>query len=157
MTQLLSNFITNAGWLAPLYYVSSFLLSALLPIIPTPLIGALGGKAFGFLPAVIYGVFGLSAGAYTALVLARRLGRPLLLRFIKAEAWNEWEQLIGIRSVPVWGIIFFVLNLDFAVFLAGLTGLSIAELWLAAMIARFPWLVISAWFGDAVLVSDTVM
>jgi hypothetical protein len=41
-------FILTAGWLAPFYYVASFVFSAIVPFIPTPLIGALGGTAFGF-------------------------------------------------------------------------------------------------------------
>lgn len=157
MTQAITSFITDAGWLAPLYYVASFLISALVPFIPTPLIGALGGTAFGFAPAVLYGLIGLALGAFTALTLSRRIGRPVILRLVRPKAWEAWESLLGIRSVLGWGIVFFVLNVDFAVVAAGLSGLSIRQLWLAAMIARTPWLVASAWFGDFVLVSDTVM
>ena len=157
MTEALSHFINDAGWLAPLYYVASFLLTALLPFIPTPLVGALGGKAFGFFAAVAYGIFGLALGAFVGLTLARRIGRPLLVLLVRREALQEWEELLGIRSVMVWGVLFFVLNLDFVVLLSGLTSLPLTELWIAAMIARTPWLIGSAWLGSAVLVSDTVL
>ena len=157
MTEALSHFINDAGWLAPLYYVGSFLLTALLPFIPTPLVGALGGKAFGFFAAVAYGIFGLGLGAFVGLLLARRIGRPLLTLLVRHEALQEWEELLGIRSVPVWGVLFFVLNLDFVVLLSGLTSLPLRQLWIAAMIARTPWLIGSAWLGSAVLVSDTVL
>jgi len=157
MTQALSHIINDAGWLAPLYYVASFLLTSLLPFIPTPLVGALGGKAFGFFAAVAYGVIGLGIGAFVGLMLARRIGRPLLLLLVRREGLQEWEELLGIRSVAVWGVVFFVLNLDFMVLLSGLTSLSLSELWIAAMVARTPWLIASAWFGSAVLVSDTVL
>ncbi len=157
MTQALSHFINDAGWLAPLYYVGSFLATALLPFIPTPVVGALGGKAFGFLPAVAYGILGLGLGAFVGLTLARRIGRPLLLLLVRRDALAEWEELLGIRSVVVWGAVFFLLNLDFMVLLSGLTSLSLTELWIAAMIARTPWLIASAWLGSALLVSDTVL
>ncbi|MEJ2287895.1 MAG: hypothetical protein P8Y02_04470 [Deinococcales bacterium] len=157
MTEALSHFINDAGWLAPLYYVASFLLTALLPFIPTPLVGALGGKAFGFFAAVAYGIFGLGLGAFVGLMLARGIGRPLLILLVRREALQEWEELLGIRSVVVWGVLFFVLNLDFVVLLSGLTSLPLTELWIAAMIARTPWLIGSAWLGSAVLVSDTVL
>lgn len=157
MTEALSHFINDAGWLAPLYYVGSFLLTALLPFIPTPLVGALGGKAFGFFPAVAYGIFGLGLGAIVGLLLARKIGRPLLTLLVRREALQEWEELLGIRSVAVWGVLYFVLNLDFVVLLSGLTSLSLRQLWIAAMIARIPWLIASAWLGSAVLVSDTVL
>lgn len=157
MIDAIARFISDAGWLAPLYYVLSFVVSALLPFIPTPLIGALGGTAFGFVPAVIYGVMGMGLGAITALGLARLIGRPVVLKLVRPSTWEQWEGLLGIRSVLVWGVIFFVLNLDFAVVIAGLTTLPVRQLWLAAMIARLPWLIGSAWFGDTVLVSDSVL
>ncbi len=157
MTEALSHFINDAGWLAPLYYVASFLVTALLPFIPTPLVGALGGKAFGFFAAVVYGIFGLGLGALVGLLLARRIGRPLLALLVRREALDEWEELLGIRSVAVWGVLYFLLNLDFVVLLSGLTSLPLTELWIAAMIARTPWLIGSAWLGSAVLVSDTVL
>ncbi|MEJ2666083.1 MAG: VTT domain-containing protein, partial [Deinococcales bacterium] len=133
------------------------LVTALLPFIPTPLVGALGGKAFGFLPAVAYGIIGLGLGALVGLLLARNIGRPILTLLVRRNTLDEWEELLGIRSVALWGVIFFILNLDFMVLLSGLTSLPLAELWIAAMIARIPWLIASAWFGSAVLVSDTVM
>lgn len=157
MTEALAAFINDTGWLAPVYYVLSFVVTALVPVIPTPLVGALGGAAFGTVPAVLYGIVGLGLGALVALNLARRLGRPLLLRLVSPRAWAEWEALIGIRSAVLWGVIFFVLNVDVAVIAAGLSQVRLRELWLAAMIARFPWLLASAWFGELVFVSDTVM
>lgn len=157
MTEALSHFINDAGWLAPLYYVLSFVVTALLPFIPTPLVGALGGAAFGTLTAVAYGIVGLGLGAIVALGFARRIGRPLLLKLVTPRVWDEWEALLGIRSAAMWGVIFFVLNVDFAYLAAGLSAVSLRRLWVAAMIARFPWLVASAFFGDLIFVSDTVM
>jgi uncharacterized membrane protein YdjX (TVP38/TMEM64 family) len=157
MTEALANFITDAGWLAPIYYVLSFVLTALLPFIPTPLVGALGGAAFGVVPAILYGIVGLALGAFVALNLSRRIGRPLILRLVSPKSWAEWETLVGIRSLFLWGVIFFVLNVDFAVVAAGLSTLPLRQLWLTAMIARLPWLIASAWFGELVFVSDTVM
>jgi uncharacterized membrane protein YdjX (TVP38/TMEM64 family) len=157
MTEALSHFINDAGWLAPLYYVLSFVVTALLPFIPTPLVGALGGAAFGVVPAILYGIVGLGLGAAVALNLSRRIGRPIVLKLVSPTVWAQWEALLGIRSVVVWGVIFFVLNVDFAVVAAGLSGIAVRKLWLTAMVARFPWLVASAWFGDLIFVSDTVM
>jgi len=157
MTDALAYFINDAGWLAPLYYVLSFVVTALLPFIPTPLVGALGGAALGTGPAIMYGAVGLGLGALVALNLSRRLGRPIALKIVSPAAWAEWEALLGVRSLLVWGVIFFVLNVDFAVVAAGLSSLRLRDLWITAMIARFPWLVASAWFGELIFVSDTVM
>lgn len=157
MIDAITTFITTAGWLAPFWYVASFVFAAIVPFIPTPLIGALGGTAFGFLPAVIYGLFGLGLGALTALTLSRHFGNRILDVLIPAKTRKDWEKLTGIDSVAMWGVVFFVLNLDIAVVAAGLSSFPLRQLWVAAMVARIPWLVGSAWFGDAILVSDEVL
>lgn len=157
MTEALTYFINDAGYLAPLYYVLSFVITALLPFIPTPLVAALGGAALGTVPAILYGVVGMGLGAFVALNLSRRLGRPIALKLVTPAIWAEWESFLGVRSLFLWGVIFFVLNVDFAVVAAGLSSLRLRDLWVTAMIARFPWLLVSAWFGDLIFVSDTVM
>ena len=153
----LTALITQQGWLAPLWYVGGFLLAALVPVIPTPLIAALGGTAFGALPAILYGMVGMALGALLALTLARRLGLPLIRRLMPARVWVEWESLLGIRSLWMWGVIFLVLNLDVAVMAAGLSSLPLRPLWATAMIARLPWLIGSAVLGELLLVSDLAL
>ena len=157
MIDAITTFITTAGWLAPFWYVASFVFAAIVPFIPTPLIGALGGTAFGFMPAVVYGLVGLGLGAFTALILSRHFGQRVLHWLIPAKVRQDWEKLTGIDSVPMWGVVFFILNLDIAVVAAGLSTFPLRQLWLAAMVARIPWLVASAWFGDVILVSDAVL
>ena len=157
MIDAITTFITTAGWLAPFWYVASFVFAAMVPFIPTPLIGALGGTAFGFVPAVLYGLVGLGLGALTALVLARHLGRRVIDLLLPRRIWDEWEKLLGMESVTMWGVVFFILNMDIAVIASGFSSFPIRALWCAAMVARIPWLVASAWFGDAILVSDAVL
>lgn len=157
MLDALSDFVAGAGAFAPLLYISLYLATALLPFIPTPLVSALGGSLLGFGPAVGYGVIGLGLGAFLALRLSRSLGRPVIIRLVGAKLWEEWEELLGIRSPFVWGIIFFVLNIDFAVVAAGLSGLPLWQLWLSAVVARLPWLVLSAFFGENLLASERLL
>ncbi|MDZ7707540.1 MAG: hypothetical protein U5J97_06540 [Trueperaceae bacterium] len=57
----------------------------------------------------------------------------------------------------MWFVIFLVLNLDIAVMAAGLSSLSARSLWLTAMAARLPWLVVAAWAGEVLLVNDAAL
>ena len=157
MLETLSAFLDDAGAFAPLLYVSLYLATALLPFVPTPLVSALGGSLLGFGPAVLYGVVGLGLGAGLALGLSRSLGRPVLIRLFGARAWEEWETLLGVRSPLTWGVIFFLLNIDFAVVAAGLSPVPLRQLWLAAVVARLPWLVASALFGESFLTSSRLL
>jgi uncharacterized membrane protein YdjX (TVP38/TMEM64 family) len=154
MLETLSSQLQQAGAWAPILYVSFFLLAALVPAIPTPLISALGGSLLGFVPAMLYGMVGLGLGALLALNLSRRLGRPVVIRIFGQKTWEDWEMLLGVRSPLLWGAIFFTINTDFVVMAAGLSGLALWKLWLTAFIARLPWIVAAAWFGDLVLISD---
>ncbi|MBS3965690.1 MAG: TVP38/TMEM64 family protein [Truepera sp.] len=154
MLETLSSQLQQAGAWAPILYISFFLLAALVPAIPTPLISALGGSLLGFVPAMLYGMVGLGLGALLALNLSRRLGRPVVIRIFGSKTWEDWEMLLGVRSPLLWGAIFFTINTDLVVMAAGLSGLALWKLWLTAFIARLPWIVAAAWFGDLVLISD---
>jgi|GEM_PF-745481 len=156
MIDALSHFIDNAGFFAPLYYILGFVIAALIPVIPTPLIAALGGTTLGYGAAAIYGIIGLGVGAFISLSLARLVGRPLLRRLVKREAWENWEKFLSIESVLTWGLIFLVTNIDFVVMLSGLTSIRLTSLWLTAVLVRTPWLLASVWLGDVILVNDAV-
>ncbi len=157
MVEGLTVAITSQGWLAPAWYVAGFLLAALIPVIPTPLIAAIGGTAFGTLPAIFYGLVGLALGAGLALTLSRQVGRRAMRRLVPERVWSEWEAFLGVRSYAVWFVVFLILNLDVAVMAAGLSSLSARALWATAMAARVPWLVVSAWAGERLLVNDAAL
>lgn len=154
MFETLSALLDQAGAFAPVVYISFFLMTAVVPVIPTPLVSALGGSLLGFGPALGYGFIGLCLGAFLALNISRLIGRPVVVRIFGRKAWEDWEVMLGIRSPVVWGVIFFIFNIDFAVVAAGLSGVALWKLWLAAVAARLPWVVVTAWFGEVYLVSD---
>lgn len=153
MTEFLTEAISNAGPYAYVYYVLGYVLTALSPVIPTPLVTALGGTAFGFWPAVWFGILGLGLGAAVSLSLARLIGRPLIAFLTRRPDLGDWEQLLGVSSLKVWGVLFFALNIDMVVLVSGLTSLPVRRLWLTAVVARTPWVVGVAWFGSSLLES----
>jgi uncharacterized membrane protein YdjX (TVP38/TMEM64 family) len=157
MIEGFTSLITSAGWLAPLWYVAGFLFAAVVPVVPTPLIAALGGTAFGTVPAILYGLVGMALGAGLALLIARQLGRRVIRAVVPQEVWAEWEVLLGVRSLGVWFVIFLVLNMDVAVMAAGLSSLAARSVWATAMLARLPWLIAAAWAGEVLLVNDAAL
>ncbi|MEX2502305.1 MAG: VTT domain-containing protein [Trueperaceae bacterium] len=153
----LTALINSQGWLAPLWYVAGFLLTALVPIVPSPLIAAIGGTAFGTVPAIFYGLIGMGLGAALSLSLARQLGRPIVRRMVPESTWIQWEAFLGVKSYVLWFVIFILLNMDIVVMASGLSSLSSRGLWLTAMAARIPWLIGAAWFGHVLLVNDAML
>jgi uncharacterized membrane protein YdjX (TVP38/TMEM64 family) len=108
-------------------------------------------------PAILYGLIGLALGTATSLTLARQLGRRAMRRLIPERIWQEWEAFLGIRSMGMWFVVFFALNLDVAVMAAGLSSARARPLWWTAMAARLPWLVAAAWAGEALIVNDAAL
>ena len=157
MIDALTALIADQGWLAPMWYVAGFLMTALLPVVPTPLVAAVGGTAFGAGPAIFYGLIGMGLGAALSLTIARRLGRPVLRRIVPEATWAQWEAFLGVRSYFLWFVIFILLNMDIVVMASGLSSLSARALWATAMAARIPWLIGAAWFGDLLLVNDAAL
>ncbi len=157
MVEGLTTLITGQGWLAPLWYVGGFLLAAVVPVIPTPLIAALGGTAFGIVPAILYGLIGLALGTATSLTIARQAGRRAMRRLVPERIWTEWEAFLGVKSLGIWFLVFFFLNLDVAVMAAGLSSARARSLWWTAMAARLPWLVAAAWAGEVLIVNDAAL
>lgn len=153
MTEFLSRAISEAGPYAYLYYVLGYVLTALSPVIPTLLVTAIGGTALGFWPATLFGLLGLALGAAISLSLSRWLGRPLLLFLLRRRDLGQWEEFFGVRSLRVWALVFFGINLDVAVMASGLTSLPLWRLWLTAVLARSPWVVVVAWYGSALFES----
>jgi len=147
MFDFFQNLLVQAGPLMPVVYILLYVLTALVVVLPTPLVSALGGTLLGFWPAVGYGFIGLGLGAIAALGLTRYFGRPLLLKLVGERTMQEWEYLLGIRSIWLWMLVFAVFNVDLAVLIAGLTPIPIGKLWLGVMVARMPWVILVAWLG----------
>lgn len=157
VTEILTEAISSAGPLAYVYYVLGYVLTALSPVIPTPLVTALGGTALGFWPAVWLGILGLGLGAAVSLSLARLVGRPLIAFLTRKPDLGDWEQLLGVSSLRVWGVLLFALNIDMVVLVSGLTSLPVRRLWLTAVVARTPWVIGVAWFGSSLFESWTAL
>ncbi|MEZ4607191.1 MAG: hypothetical protein R2865_10445 [Deinococcales bacterium] len=60
---------------------------------------------------MFYGAIGLGLGAVVALGLSRYFGRPLILKLIGETTWQQWEYLLGIRSIWLWTLVFGFLTL----------------------------------------------
>jgi len=157
VNQFLTDAIASAGPFAYVYYVLGYGLTALSPFVPTSLVTALGGTAFGFWPAMWFGILGLGLGAAVSLSLARLIGRPLIAFLTRQSDLGTWEELLGVSSLRVWGVLFFALNIDMVVLVSGLTSLPVRRLWLTAVLARTPWVVGVAWFGSTLLESRVAL
>jgi uncharacterized membrane protein YdjX (TVP38/TMEM64 family) len=125
MLSAIVQFIENSGFLvyilAPLFMV----VVAILPI-PAEIPAMLNGMVFGPVVGPLITWSGAVVGAAVSFELARRFGRPLSERFIRAEALDRadrvvlsagWPGMLTVRLIPT--VAFTLIN-----WAAGLTAIS---------------------------------
>lgn len=125
-----------------------------LQVIAAPLPGELiqiaGGYVYGVLTGTLLSLLGILLGSLMAFYLARWLGYPLLQALISKEKLEHFHDLLNTNRAEV---IVFVLFLvpgapkDILTFIAGATPIPSGHFFLAAMLGRFPGILVSAFIG----------
>ncbi len=147
----LAHRVRDLGVLAPLAFVLLYALQIVIAPIPGGPITLAGGYLFGPFWGTIYSLVGIALGAVCAALLARRLGRPPLERWIGAERLRYWEERLHARSPVTWVVFFFHPISDLGYYAAGLSNAPLGWLMLAACLGRAPTLIAENWIGSHVV------
>lgn len=145
------------GWGAwgPLAIILLQVLQTIVAPVPGQVIGFVSGYLFGIWWGMLYCMVGMLTGSYLVILLARRYGRPLVVRLAhpdtlaRMDSWIERHAGSPQRAELVLFLIFllpFVPD-DVACLLAGLTSLSIGRIMLLAAIGRLPGLLVPVLIG----------
>ncbi|MEN6391680.1 MAG: TVP38/TMEM64 family protein [Syntrophomonas sp.] len=126
----------------------------ILQVIAAPLPGELiqiaGGYVYGVFTGTLLSMLGILVGSLMAFYLARWLGYPLLQALISKEKLEHFHNLLNSNRAEV---IVFVLFLvpgapkDILTFIAGATPIPSGHFFLAAMLGRFPGILVSSLIG----------
>lgn len=124
----------------------------LLAPIPGQLVGIVAGYLYGPLVGTLLCMVGLALGTALAIWMARRLGRPLVLRFASASLIERVDGYAQRRGAMAFFVIFLVPFLpdDLCCLIAGLTPLPVGELLVLAIIGRAPGVIVSTLIGARV-------
>jgi uncharacterized membrane protein YdjX (TVP38/TMEM64 family) len=134
----------------PVGIVALEMAQTLVAPIPGQAIEAVSGYLFGPWLGTLYAMAGIVAGSLLSFFLARRFGRPLLLRLTSPKAVDRLDDLAQ-RGGPLF---FFLLWLfpfvpdDLACLAAGLTPMRTRQFLLLMALGRMPGIVISTWVGS---------
>ena len=137
------------GFWGPLALIGLQVAQVLLAPIPGQVLGLVGGYLYGPWLGTLINMTGTLLGSGLAMALARRLGRPLVQRFV-SPAWLDRLDGLAMRRGPA---IFFLIFLfpflpdDAACFVAGLSPLPLGELLLLVLLGRLPGIFIPNWLG----------
>lgn len=128
--------IESYGPLAPLAYISLYVMQIVAAPLPGNFMGILAGYLFGILWGAVYSVMALTIGVSIAVGLSRYFGRPLLERFVSDASLEKWESKLRIRSPLLWAILFMFPVPDALIYVAGLSSLPLRTLIPAIVIGR---------------------
>lgn len=147
----LRTFAADAGWMGPLVLVVVNILQIVVAPIPGYGIYFLAGFLFGPLWGGVWGSIGLMSGAMTAMWLARRFGRPLVMRIIGDERFRRWEKVTHSESGTVWMLILLSPMGDTPYLLAGLSRVGFGKILVLTAGTRIPVAFAAAAAGAGVL------
>jgi uncharacterized membrane protein YdjX (TVP38/TMEM64 family) len=138
------------GAWAPVVFVGVSALQVVLAPIPGQFIGVAGGYLFGVWRGLLYSLIGTALGAWAAMWLGRRFGRPLVTRLAGEPALARFDRFADRRG-PLFFFLIFLLPFvpdDLACYAIGLSPLPILPMLIMAMVVRLPAAVVSALVGD---------
>lgn len=134
----LQTFIQQIGWWGPAVLIGVNVLQIVIAPIPGYAVYLAAGYLYGPWWGGLWGSLGLLAGGMAAMAVARRLGRPLVVRLIGAETLTRWGAATHSDNVWVWGAILLSPIGDAPFLLAGLARISYGKILLLTIITRVP-------------------
>jgi uncharacterized membrane protein YdjX (TVP38/TMEM64 family) len=128
--------LISLGPLAPAGYFAFYAAQIVFAPLPGSFMTVFGGYLFGFWWGLLLSLAALCLGVSVAMWIARRFGRGLLERFFPREELVKWERKMSLRSPIPWFVMFLFPIPDTAVYIAGLSSLSLRVLVPAILIGR---------------------
>ena len=147
--ETLEQFVRALGAWGPGAIILGEILQVLLAPVPGQIVGIVAGYLYGPFLGTVLCMVGLAVGTLIAIWLARRLGRPLLVKIASDQLIKRVDNYAQRRGALAFFLIFLVPFLpdDVCCFIAGLTPLRIGELLILAIIGRAPGVIVSTLIG----------
>lgn len=149
----IQTFLLQFGVWTPLAYFILQLLQIIIAPIPGGTVGLVGGALFGTFWGFILSIAGTLIGSSIVFLLAKRFGRPFVLKFVKSPIIEKYEH---IEESKLNGVLFtiFLFPLfpdDILCFIAGLSTMKFKTFIIIAIIGRSPSVFINNMVGAGIM------
>src|SRR5687768_13593839 len=127
--------VADAGPWGPLLFIAMQIAQVLVAPIPGQVTGILGGLLFGWGWRFVFTMIGAAIGFTLIFVLARKLGRPFVERFVDKKLLDKFDYLAESNGTLVFFLIFLLPAFpdDIICYIAGLTTIKIRTLVLVSL------------------------
>lgn len=141
--------VQGLGAWGPLAILLLEMIQALLAPIPGQAIEAVSGYLYGPWLGTLYAVTGLAIGSFITFYLARRFGRPLVVRLIGQQSMSRLDDLVRRGGAPFFFLIWLLPFApdDLACVAAGLTPMPTRQFLVLMLFGRLPGILVSVWVG----------
>lgn len=139
------------GWV-PLVYFLAHLLQIIIAPLPGNIVALVGGALFGVVKGFILSAAGQISGSLLAFYLARKFGKPLVLKVIGPDIYEKCNKVLSGRFVLALFLLFLLPFFpdDALCFLAGLSALPLFFFLLLVIFGRLPGIVVATLVGAGV-------
>lgn len=141
--------IEKLGAWGPLAIILLEMIQALLAPIPGQAIEAVSGYLFGPWLGTLYPMIGLALGSFITFSLARRFGRPLVVKLIGQQSMARLDDLVRRGGAPFFFLIWLLPFApdDLACVAAGLTPMPTRQFLILMILGRLPGVFVSVLVG----------
>ena len=143
------SWIEGLGAWGPIAIVLLEMIQALLAPIPGQAIEAVSGYLYGPWLGTLYPMIGMALGSVITFSLARRFGRPLVVRLIGQQSMARLDDLVRRGGAPFFFLIWLLPFApdDLACVAAGLTPMPVGQFMVLMLLGRLPGVFVSVWVG----------
>ena len=143
------SWIEGLGAWGPIAIVFLEMIQALLAPIPGQAIEAVSGYLYGPWLGTLYPLIGMAIGSFITFSLARRFGRPLVVKLIGQQSMTRLDDLVRRGGAPFFFLIWLLPFApdDLACVAAGLTPMPVGQFMVLMILGRAPGVSVSVWVG----------
>ena len=147
--EMVQAWVAQLGPWGPFATIGLSAVQVVLAPIPGQFIGLINGYLYGVALGTLYSMIGLVIGTVTTMVLARRLGRPLVERLVEKDQLERWDKITAGHGPQFFFLTFLFPFLpdDVICLVIGLSPLSIPRMVVLATLGRLPGVVVSSCVG----------
>jgi uncharacterized membrane protein YdjX (TVP38/TMEM64 family) len=148
--EALEQWVRGWGAWGPGVIIVAEILQVLVAPVPGQIVGLVAGYLYGTLWGTLICMVGLAIGSVIAMGLGRSLGRPLVEKVASKELLARVDGYLARRGAQALLLIFLLPFLpdDICCFIAGLTPLRMSEMFLLALVGRWPGVLVSTLIGS---------
>ena len=149
----LQSFLLQFGIWTPLVFFLLQLLQIIIAPIPGGTVGLVGGALFGTVGGFLISAAGTAIGSIIVFILAKRFGRPFVVKFVSAELIEKYDHIKESRLNTVLFLIFLfpLFPDDMLCFIAGLSTMPLKTFIIIVLLARTPSVFINNMIGAGIM------